>query len=174
MSNKGYIFSDKIFLNSPTEGKIGVDKAIESIKEFIDAKDSDYQLIIGSDSHLYGSIKSKKNNYLELVTAVVIHRIGNCGKYYWVKNRIKRYFPLKEKIYQETLASLEMAQRLMPYLKKDLNGQYENLEIHIDVGNKGPTREMIKEVVGMVAGNGFRAKTKPESFGAFSVADKFT
>jgi predicted RNase H-related nuclease YkuK (DUF458 family) len=33
---------------------------------------------------------------------------------------------------------------------------------------------MIKEVVGMVAGNGYRAKTKPESFGAFAVADKFT
>jgi len=174
MNNKGYIFSDKMTLNSPTEGRVGVEKAINSIKNFINDKESDYQLIIGSDSHLYGSVKTKKNNYLELVTAVVIHRIGNCGKFYWTKVKIKRYFPLKEKIYQETLASLEMAQRLMPYLKKDLNGQYENLEIHIDVGNKGPTREMIKEVVGMVAGNGYRAKTKPESFGAFAVADKFT
>jgi len=38
----------------------------------------------------------------------------------------------------------------------------------------GPTREMIKEVVGMVNGNGFTAKTKPESYGAFVVADKHT
>ncbi|MBU3957376.1 ribonuclease H-like YkuK family protein, partial [Patescibacteria group bacterium] len=38
----------------------------------------------------------------------------------------------------------------------------------------GPTREMIKEVVGMVNGNGFVAKTKPESYGAFVVADKHT
>ena len=31
---------------------------------------------------------------------------------------------------------------------------------------------MIKEVVGMVTGNGFTAKTKPYSFGASTVADK--
>lgn len=36
------------------------------------------------------------------------------------------------------------------------------------------TREMIREVVGMVSGNGFTAKTKPESYGAFVVADKHT
>jgi predicted RNase H-related nuclease YkuK (DUF458 family) len=55
-----------------------------------------------------------------------------------------------------------------------LNGERYKLEIHIDVGDVGPTREMIKEVVGMVTGNGFTAKTKPESFGAFSLADKNT
>jgi predicted RNase H-related nuclease YkuK (DUF458 family) len=31
---------------------------------------------------------------------------------------------------------------------------------------------MIKEVVGMVNGSGFEAKTKPESWAASSVADK--
>jgi predicted RNase H-related nuclease YkuK (DUF458 family) len=31
---------------------------------------------------------------------------------------------------------------------------------------------MIREVVGMVVGNGYTAKTKPESFAASSVADK--
>jgi len=33
---------------------------------------------------------------------------------------------------------------------------------------------MIKEVVGMVTGNGFTAKTKPDSYGASKVADKHT
>jgi predicted RNase H-related nuclease YkuK (DUF458 family) len=33
---------------------------------------------------------------------------------------------------------------------------------------------MIKEVVGMVTGNGFKARTKPESYGASNVADKHT
>ena len=49
-----------------------------------------------------------------------------------------------------------------------------NLEIHIDVGEHGDTRDMIKEVVGMVTGNGYVAKTKPEAYGASYVADKHT
>jgi len=33
---------------------------------------------------------------------------------------------------------------------------------------------MIREVVGMVNGNGFYARTKPDAYGATSVADKHT
>ena len=46
--------------------------------------------------------------------------------------------------------------------------------IHGYFGERGDTREMIKEVVGMVTGNGFVAKTKPEAYGASYVADKHT
>jgi len=46
-----------------------------------------------------------------------------------------------------------------------------DLEIHTDIGQVGETKEMIKEIVGMVKGNGFEVKIKPESFGATSVAD---
>ncbi len=49
-----------------------------------------------------------------------------------------------------------------------------NLEIHVDVGEHGDTRDMIKEVVGMVTGNGFVAKTKPQAYAASYVADKHT
>ncbi len=48
-----------------------------------------------------------------------------------------------------------------------------DFQIHIDVGQNGPTRDMIKEVVGMVRGNGFKAKIKPESYAASSIADKY-
>ena len=63
----------------------------------------------------------------------------------------------------------------MPKINTRLNGNgsYE-LEIHIDVGRSGETRDMIKEVVGMVTGNGYTAKTKPDSYGASKVADKHT
>ena len=82
---------------------------------------------------------------------------------------------MRDKIYQEVFLSLELAQKLVPVLKDNLTdfAPYD-LEIHIDVGEVGPTREMIKEVVGMLTGNGFIAKTKPESYGAFVVADKHT
>ena len=49
-----------------------------------------------------------------------------------------------------------------------------DVEIHLDVGNNGATKTLIKEVVGMVVGSGFNARIKPDSYGASSVADKYT
>ena len=74
------------------------------------------------------------------------------------------------------MSSLNFALFFVPLLRKKLNGHTPryNLEIHIDVGEHGDTRDMIKEVVGMVTGNGFVAKTKPEAYGASYVADKHT
>ena len=46
------------------------------------------------------------------------------------------------------------------------------VEIHLDVGENGATREIVKEVVGMVTGSGYAARTKPDSFGASKVADR--
>lgn len=144
----------------------------DEIQNFvISGPDNDYQLIIGSDSR---SKKNDKSQDLDLVTAVVIHRKGCGGRYFWSKRRIKHIYSLKEKLYQETIASLEAARLLMEVLKEKMNGYFEELEIHIDVGEKGPSREMIKELVGMVNGNGFKAKTKPSAFAASSVADKYT
>ena len=119
-------------------------------------------------------VESKKA--VDFVTAIVIHRRGHGGRYFWKRTRNfnKKIRVLRNKIYEETWLSLQLAEELVPQLKSKLNGEKYSLEIHIDVGNKGPTREMIKEVVGMVTGNGYTAKTKPESFGASVVADKHT
>ena len=110
------------------------------------------------------------------MTAIVIHRQGKGGRYFWRRQKVDKIATLRDKIYTETLLSIQAAEKLVPLLKKTFNGstQKYELEIHIDVGPNGPTREMIKEVVGMVNGNGYQAKIKPESFGAFSVADKHT
>jgi len=59
-------------------------------------------------------------------------------------------------------------------LQQNLNGHFPRLEIHIDVGDRGEPRDMIKEVVGMVTGSGDQARIKPDSFGASNVADKHT
>jgi predicted RNase H-related nuclease YkuK (DUF458 family) len=108
------------------------------------------------------------------VSAVVIYRKGRGARYFWHKE--KHYIKpiLRDKIYQETLMSLDLAQKLVPMVRKVISPSKYDFEIHIDVGPLGPTREMIREVVGMVTGNGFVAKTKPDSWGASSVADKHT
>jgi len=170
-NSQGYLFGSEVVFQNPTKGKLGLSKVVKEVKKFIEEEEGEYQLIIGSDSH---SKRLEGKAQLNLVTAIVIHRQGRGGRYFWTKVVIPRFYSLKEKIYQETLASLEMANRLLPILKENLNGEYEQLEIHIDAGGRGPTKTVIKELIGMVVGNGFRAKTKPDAYGASVVADRYT
>ncbi len=157
---------------SPTKGKLNIDEMVDSLVTFMrEEKDYFYSLIIGTDSK---SGKPDAKEKINFITAVVLYRKGKGGCYFWQKNKIDKIGSLRDKIYTETWLSIRMAEKLVPGFTKRLNGERYKLEIHIDVGDVGPTREMIKEVVGMVNGNGFAAKTKPESYGAFVVADRHT
>ncbi len=160
------------FFISPSAGKLTIKRMVSELAGFIDEEPGNfYRLVIGTDSK---SHRDKKGKRLDIITAVVIHRKGKGGRYFWQRNKKNKVNSLRDKIYTETLYSLDLAEILLPQLQKRLNGEPYELEIHIDVGQNGSTREMIKEVVGMVNGNGFTAKTKPESYGAFVVADKHT
>ncbi|MBI1863880.1 ribonuclease H-like YkuK family protein [Candidatus Woesebacteria bacterium] len=153
-------------------GAMTVDMVLSEIGKFVhEDSNSFYRLVIGSDSQIKFSNGLRETDF---VTAIVIHRVGFGARYFWSKEKIKRAPSLKEKIYTETTRSLNAAQELFPKLERLLAKNKYDLEIHIDVGQNGPTRDMIKEVVGMVSGNGFKAKTKPESWAASSVADKHT
>jgi predicted RNase H-related nuclease YkuK (DUF458 family) len=78
---------------------------------------------------------------------------------------------LRQRIYYETALSLSLAGRLAEKISK--NGVSKlNVEIHLDVGQAGDTKDLIREVTGMVMGSGFDAKIKPDSYGASKVADK--
>lgn len=157
---------------SPSKGSLSVPKMISEIANFVhEEPDRFYRLVIGTDSQTK-SVNGKAE--IDFVTAIVIHRRGRGARYFWRKNKVYMKPILRDKIYTETLMSLETAQNLVPELRKAVTPAKYDLEIHIDVGPLGPTRDMIKEVVGMVSGNGFVAKTKPESWGASSVADKHT
>lgn len=162
----------EITYESPSLGKRSITELISDIVRFVEeSPESFYRLVIGTDS-LVKNIDGKKQ--CDFVTAVVIHRVGEGAHYYWKKEKMFRAPSLREKIYTETLTSLKEANILVPRLREELQNAHYELEIHIDVGSKGPTREMIHEVVGMVTGNGYVAKTKPESWAASTVADKYT
>lgn len=157
---------------SPTKGSLTLGKIIIEITSFIDEDPrSFYSVVIGSDSQVKHNNGIKECDY---VTAIIVHRRGAGARYFWKKEKVMKVPVLHEKIYHETVKSLDTAQQLIPFLRERISDEKYNFEIHIDVGSIGKTREMIKEVVGMVNGNGFVAKTKPESWGASSVADKHT
>ena len=157
---------------SPSYGHLTTPRMIKKIAGFIkEDPNSFYRLVIGTDSQV-----SRLNgaSHCAYVTAIVIHRQGKGARYFWHKEKMKAPAALRDKIYTETQKSLETAQRMVPALRKEISAAKYDLEIHIDVGSLGPTRTMIREVVGMVNGSGFVAKTKPNSWAASSVADKHT
>jgi len=155
---------------SPTKGRMNFKKVIEDLINFIlEQPEEVYRLIVGTDS------EGRENP--DFVSAIVILRKGKGGRYFWKKIRTPKKYTLRTRIYEETMLSLELAIKLRENVEKKLQKirpkNYKNLEIHTDIGQVGETREMIKEIVGMVRGNGFEVKIKPEAFGAASVADYY-
>lgn len=164
---------------SATYGRLTYVTMREKILAFLrDDPSCMYRIIIGTDS-------SEKEKMWDFITAIVVHRIGRGGVYFWrrVETRgigngssVIQYKPkglVKERIYREAALSLETADVFLKLFKNDGISKYD-VEIHVDVGNFGDTREMIHEVVGMIRGSGFICKTKPYSYGASKIADRHT
>ena len=166
---------DDILFENLNQGELTLQEVLDEIKLFLEEDpNAEYSLVIGTDSHEKHDEKNTKK--INLVTAILVHRKGFGGRYFWKRNYVSNIHTLREKIYSETMTSLNFASLFVPLLKKKLNGTSAKyyLEIHIDVGEHGDTRDMIKEVVGMVTGYGYVAKTKPDAYGASYVADKHT
>ncbi len=158
--------SDQIYFN-PTIGKLTLDKVVKEIIKFIEEDISKkYHIIIGSDSEGIGRI--------ELVNAIVVHRLGRGGRYFWRKTYKEKIYHLREKIYQEVNLSISTALELLNYLKKFKETLIRaEIEVHVDIGEEGETKALIKEIVGMVNAYGLTVKTKPESYVATKVADRY-
>ena len=124
-----------------------------------------YRVMIGTDS------EALADNKADFVTAVVVHRVGNGGRYFWRRIEAGKFYTLRDRIINEVMLSLDIAKGILAELKKFPLPEFE-FEIHADVGVNGPTSPMIQEVVGMIRANNFNAKTKPESYAASNVADR--
>lgn len=157
-----------MFYNSPTYGKVNLEKLKSIISGFMKAdKKAEYRIIVGTDSQ-----KIEKNKY-DFVSALIIHRVGWGGIYFWKRIVQDKKISLKERIYQEATMSLETSENFVNFFKTNGISKY-NIQIHVDIGKNGETRDLITEVVGMIRGSGYDVKIKPDSFGASKVADKYT
>jgi len=155
-----------MYFISPTKGRMLFKMMMQDILEFIKKDpEANFRIIIGSDSQV--------RRETCFVSAVVIHRVGKGARYYYSKKNQRKITSMRQRIFYETALSLELASKVVSFLGEKGYGDL-NVEIHLDVGNKGETKELIKEVVGMVVGSGFDAHIKPDSSGASKVADKYT
>lgn len=151
---------------SPSKGRLSLDEVFEDIKAYILEKPKfRYKLIIGTDSHLREDVC--------FVTAIIVHRIGKGARYYYRRIYKQNIINLRQRIFTETSLSLEIMDLLKPKLDR-MKHLDMDIEVHVDIGEKGDTKELIKEVVGWVMGSGYTIKIKPEASGASKVADKYT
>ena len=142
---------------SPTQGNLTLDEVVaELFSHMLKKPESFYEIIVGCDS----SSEEEPNFPL----AVVILRKGEGGRFF-----------LKRIKYPSCALALSLREKIQikaAQVSEPLN--YQFLYIHADVGENGQTKDMIKEVVGLIKGNGFEAKIKPESYAASVVADRYS
>jgi hypothetical protein len=157
------------FFSSSLGIKLSISQVITEIARFMaDDKNSHYKIIIGSDSD------GHNEKIIDFVTAIVVHRVGNGGRYFWRRIKLPKFHTLRDRIIQEVLFSLEVAKETLMTLKQ--RSEFSNLgwdfEIHVDIGENGQTKAMIQEVTGMIRAYNFEARTKPESYAATKIADR--
>jgi predicted RNase H-related nuclease YkuK (DUF458 family) len=151
---------------SPTKGRLDLDQVFTDLMAYVhESPESDYRLIVGTDSQVASDTC--------FVTAVVIHRVGRGARYYYCREHEHSVKGLKQRIFYEASKSLELASHLAHKLSENGYGDL-NIEIHLDLGENGRTKELIRDIVGMITGTGFEARIKPHSYGASKVADKYT
>ncbi|HHY41034.1 MAG TPA: hypothetical protein GX502_07255 [Syntrophaceticus sp.] len=151
---------------SPTKGAMNWEEVVNDLLAYIaEEPELSYKIIIGTDSQV------REETYF--VTAVVVHRVGKGARYYYSRKMYENIKSLRQRIFMEAAASLETASRLTQDLAAKGHTELD-LEIHLDIGRNGETKEMIRDIVGMITGSGFDAKIKPYSCGASTVADKYT
>jgi len=153
---------------SPTHGQVDLEKLKHIVSSYMaDDKKAKYEIIVGTDSQ-----KMEKGGY-DFVSALVIHRIGFGGIYFWKREINNKKMGLKERIYREATMSLETSENFVSFFKTNGISRYD-IQIHVDIGHNGETRDMINEVSGMIRGSGYDVKIKPYSYGASKVADRYT
>lgn len=166
----------KLTFYNPTCGNIKFDQVIEEVFNYIKSQpDNAYEIVAGCDS------SSGENPNFPV--ALVILRKGQGGRFFLTKVSYKggnkKFYSFRQRILEEIYLSCELALCFREALKLrfERTGDFSNYKfayIHADIGASGKTRDMIKEVVGLIKSNGFEAKIKPESFAASVVADRFT
>ncbi|MEK7061843.1 MAG: ribonuclease H-like YkuK family protein [Patescibacteria group bacterium] len=162
---------------SPSKGNLEFGEVIKEIYNYIHEQPTFfYDIIVGCDS------PSSDKPFFPI--AIVVLRTGAGGRFFLKKmsypdSFLKRFINWKNRILQEVYLSCELALSLRETLEKEFGKatptfNYQFQYIHADVGEVGKTKEMVKEVTGLIRSSGFEPRIKPQSFAASVVADRYT
>ena len=160
---------EEIIFSSECKGTLLIEGVVAEIAAFIRTEPKRfYKIIIGTDSEAV--------DRSSLVTAVTIWRVGNGAIHFWTRSSAREFGSMRDRIWAEAIRSITLAQEMRSRLQVALGDElfWDGNEIHVDIGENGPTKEMIDSVVGMIKGYNFTPVIKPYSFGASIVADRHT
>ncbi|MGC9031547.1 MAG: ribonuclease H-like YkuK family protein [Minisyncoccia bacterium] len=165
-------FKNLKFFN-PTLGTINFKETVSAVVNYLLEKPANfYEIVVGCDS------SATESPYFPV--ALVVRRVGEGGRFFLHKMHYsKKFYNLHERIIQEVYLSCKLALEFKEEFQKtirknNLKLNYQLQYIHADISENGDTKNMVKEIIGLIKSNGFEAKIKPESFAASSIADRFT
>jgi len=159
---------------NPTKGSLLLPEVLEEIIAYMrEKRERAYEIVVGCDS------SATEDPTFPVV--IVVLRKGEGGRFFLRRVHYpapRKFYNRHERILEEVLLSCQLALWLRENFSvraaKEPDLQYNFQYIHADIGENGITRDMIKEVTGLIRGNGFEPKIKPESFAASTVADRFS
>lgn len=154
---------------SQTRGTLSFEEFLGAVVEFVKQEPTRfYKIIVGTDS--------EASSPVSLVTAVTVWKVGNGAIHFWTRSKERAFHSLRDRLTQEAINSITLAQELRSRLQELLGDEFfwDGNEIHVDIGEQGPSRELIDIIRGMIRGYNFEPVIKPYAFGASVVADRHT
>lgn len=115
----------------------------------------------------------QRGKHTEYVTVVTVIRPGKGGRVFFTRELIPRVKTLRERLWNEAWRSSELAMELTatPDIGERMEIPIHAVHIDANVDPKHKSSEYVQELVGLVAGMGFNAVVKPESWAASHAAD---
>lgn len=158
---------------NPSSGNLNFEQMTgEIITWMIKEPGQFYDIVVGCDS--------SSGLHPSFPVAIVVLRRGRGGRFFLrkVSYKNRQFYSWKQRILEEVMLSCELALSLREALQKKMaelgfKPRYQFRYIHADIGENGATKDMIKEVIGIIRGNGFSPKIKPEAYVASIVADRY-
>ena len=149
---------------SLTYGILEKNEVFNYLKNTIIKNNGNYKIIVGTDS---------QNTYkTKMVIVICLINEGKGGSFFYHIDWLPKIKDLNTKIYTETEKSLQIARELNKFFHKE--NIRTNVEIHVDIGREGKTKDLIQSIIGWVTAEGFIAKIKDESYVASTIADRIS
>jgi len=163
---------------SPTKGTLVFSDVLTDIlQESQCYPDQAIRISVGTDSEEFGSAA-------KYVTIIHLWRVGHGARAYRTETTEnfsggdrRGQARFRQRIWKEILMTAMLAQELRSALRDaQQQGHLDAIEVHADVGARGGSSVMIREVIGVLKGYGFAdavIKLKPDAYAASAVADHY-
>lgn len=119
------------------------------------------------DVHI-GTDSQRKDRRIDFVTAIVVLTPSKGGRAYYTREKNPRFNSLREKLVKEAWMSVQTALEVEAILPESCD-----ITIHLDANPnaKFKSSNYVKELVGMVVGQGYAYEVKPRAWCASHVSE---